>query len=126
MMTLPNCIRVTFAQAKIGFVFARRGLILEACSFYFLPRLIGMSRALSLVTTASVCLAGHPLLQHLFSENLPTPEVTVARDMKLADDIARNTSTLSTNLMCDLMYRGQDCRSHTFIEFTRDIFIVWQ
>jgi enoyl-CoA hydratase/carnithine racemase len=40
-MTLPMSIRVAYKDAKIGFVFARRGLIMEACSSYFLPRLIG-------------------------------------------------------------------------------------
>lgn len=40
-MTLPMSIRIVYQDAKIGFVFARRGLIMEACSSYFLPRLIG-------------------------------------------------------------------------------------
>jgi enoyl-CoA hydratase/carnithine racemase len=40
-MTLPMSIRVAYGKAKIGFVFARRGLIMEACSSFFLPKLIG-------------------------------------------------------------------------------------
>lgn len=40
-MTLPMSIRIAWEGAKIGFVFARRGLVMEACSSYFLPRLIG-------------------------------------------------------------------------------------
>lgn len=40
-MTLPMSIRIAYQDAKIGFVFARRGLVMEACSSYFLPRLIG-------------------------------------------------------------------------------------
>lgn len=40
-MCLPMSIRIAYSEAKIGFVFARRGLILEACSSFFLPRLIG-------------------------------------------------------------------------------------
>ena len=40
-MTLPMNIRIACKDAKIGFVFARRGLIMEACSSFFLPRLIG-------------------------------------------------------------------------------------
>jgi enoyl-CoA hydratase/carnithine racemase len=120
-MTLPACIRVTFVQAKIGFVFARRGLILEACSSYFLPRLIGMSRALNLVTTGSVYRADHPLLQNLFSETLPSPEATVARALELADDIARTTSTVSTKLMRDLMYRGPDSAEATHLLDSRVI-----
>jgi enoyl-CoA hydratase/carnithine racemase len=45
-MTLPMAIRVVSATAKIGFVFARRGVVMEACSSFFLPRLIGFSKAL--------------------------------------------------------------------------------
>jgi len=40
-MTLPMSIRIAYKEAKIGFVFARRGLVMEACSSFFLPRLIG-------------------------------------------------------------------------------------
>lgn len=105
-MCLPATIRVAYAKAKIGFVFSRRGIIMEACSHYFLPRLIGLSRALHLTTTGSVYPAEHPLLRDLFSETLPTPEATVARALELADDIAQNTSTVSTKLMRDLMYYG--------------------
>jgi enoyl-CoA hydratase/carnithine racemase len=45
-LTLPMSIRLASATAKVGFVFARRGIVLEACSSFFLPRLIGYSRAM--------------------------------------------------------------------------------
>lgn len=104
-MTLPASIRVAYAKAKVGFVFARRGIIMEACSHFFLPKLIGLSRALHLCTTGSVYTADHPLLKELFSEILPTPEATVARALELADEIAKNTSAVSIKLMRDMMYR---------------------
>lgn len=105
-MVLPACIRVVYAKAKVGFVFARRGIVMEACSHYFLPKLIGLSRALHLTTTGGVYTADNPLLKELFSEVLPTPEATLARALELADEIAKNTSTVSTKLMRDMMYRG--------------------
>ncbi|KAF3481149.1 enoyl-CoA hydratase/isomerase [Arthroderma uncinatum] len=114
-MTLPATIRLATAKAKIGFVFSRRGLIMEAVSSFFLPRLIGHSRALHVTTTGNTYPADHPLLKELFSEILPTPEATVARALELADDIARNTSTLSTSLMRDLMYRGPDSAEATHL-----------
>jgi enoyl-CoA hydratase/carnithine racemase len=77
-----------------------------AVSSFFLPRLIGTSRAMHLTTTGSVYPADHALFGHLFSETLPTPEATVARALELADEVAKNTSTISTKLMRDLMYRG--------------------
>jgi enoyl-CoA hydratase/carnithine racemase len=40
-MTLPFTIRIAYEKAKIGFVFSRRGIIMEACSSYFLPKLVG-------------------------------------------------------------------------------------
>lgn len=45
-------------------------------------------------------------MRELFSEILPTPEATLARALELADEIAKNTSTVSTKLMRDMMYRG--------------------
>lgn len=107
-MCLPATIRVAYAKAKIGFVFSRRGIIMEACSSFFLPRLIGHSRALHLTTTGSVYPADHPLFGTLFSEILPTPEATLKRGLEIADEIAKNTSTVSTKMMRDLMYRGPD------------------
>lgn len=44
-MTLPMDIRIASTDAKMGFVFARRGITMEACSGWFLPRLVGMGKA---------------------------------------------------------------------------------
>ena len=107
-MTLPCAIRVVSATAKCGFVFARRGIVMEATSSFFLPRLIGLSRAIHLCTTGAVYPASHPLLSQLFSEVLPTPEATVARGIEIATEVAQNTSLVSTKLMRDMMYRGAD------------------
>jgi enoyl-CoA hydratase/carnithine racemase len=107
-MVLPAAIRVAYSKAKVGFVFSRRGIIMEACSSYFLPRLIGHSRAMHLTTTGSVYPADHPLFGTLFSETLPSPEATLDRALQLADEVAKNTSTVATKMMRDLMYRGPD------------------
>lgn len=78
-MQLPCAIRIAYAQAKIGFVFARRGLVMEAASSFFLPRLIGFSRALHLTTTGATYKADSKLLEGLYSEVLETPEAVMAR-----------------------------------------------
>ncbi|KAH6669382.1 enoyl-CoA hydratase/isomeras-like protein [Halenospora varia] len=104
-MTLPMNIRVVSERAKIGFVFARRGIVMEAASSYFLPRLIGLSRAMHLVTTGSVYPSTDPLLSQLFSEVVPEDKV-LERALEIADDVVRNTSSVSTHLMKDLMWRG--------------------
>jgi enoyl-CoA hydratase/carnithine racemase len=105
-MCLPAAIRVAYSKAKIGFVFSRRGIIMEACSHFFLPRLIGHSRAMHVTLTGATYPADSPLWGTLFSETLPTPEATLARGLEIADDVAKNTSTVSTKMMRDMMYRG--------------------
>ncbi|KIW81805.1 hypothetical protein Z517_04831 [Fonsecaea pedrosoi CBS 271.37] len=120
-MCLPASIRIAYAKAKIGFVFSRRGLVMEACSSYFLPRLIGHSRALHLTTTGSVYPADSPLFGTLFSELCPTPEATLSRALELADEVAKNTSVVSTKLMRELMYRGADSAEGTHLLDSRVI-----
>ena len=50
-MTLPMDVRLAAEDARIGFVFARRGIMPEACSSWFLPRVVGISRAMEWVST---------------------------------------------------------------------------
>ena len=104
-MTLPMNIRIVSEKAKVGFVFARRGIVMEAASSFFLPKLIGLSKAMHLITTGSVYPATDPLFRELFSEILP-PEKVLPRALELAQDIAQNTSAVSTHLMKDLMWRN--------------------
>lgn len=114
-MTLPAAIRVVSSTAKVGFVFSQRGLVMEAASSFFLPRLIGHSRALHLTTTGSTYKSTDPLLANLFSEVLPTGEATLARALELAGEVAANTSTVATSLMRDLMWRGPDSAEDTHL-----------
>lgn len=65
-----------------------------------------MGKALHLVTTGGVYEAKHPLLDGLFTELLPSPDQVLPRALELADEIATNTSVVSTNLMRELMYRN--------------------
>ncbi|RTE82507.1 hypothetical protein BHE90_002992 [Fusarium euwallaceae] len=102
-ITLPATIRVAWSDAKVGLPFSRRGLTLESCSAFFLPKLIGLSNATHLTTTGSTYLASDPLVSGLFSKLLPTPQETVSYAVKLAADIAENTSLASTKLMRDMM-----------------------
>jgi enoyl-CoA hydratase/carnithine racemase len=120
--TLPAAIRVAYKDAKVGFVFARRGLIAEGASAFFLPKLVGHSRAMHLLTTGGVYPASHPLLSNLFSEILPSPEATVARAMELATDIAENTSTVATTIMRDLLWRGPNSAEEMHLLNSRLIF----
>lgn len=123
-MTLPMSIRIVSNKAKIGFVFARRGLIMEAVSSFFLPKLIGFSRAMHLVTTGAVYPSTSPLFGDLFSEIVP-PEQVLPRALELADEIALNTSAVSTTLMKDLMFRNPGTPEETHLLDSKIIFALF-
>lgn len=104
-MTLPADVRVASSAARIGFVFARRGIATEACSSFFLPRLIGTSRAMQLVTTGAVLPTTHESVRSLFAE-IVEPGQVVARGVAIAEEVAKNCSGVSTSVMRDMIYRG--------------------
>lgn len=105
-MTLPCALRVTHRGARVGFVFARRGLVLEACSSFFLPRLLGTSRALHLVTTGAVYPATDPLLDGLFTTIVDEGRDVLPAALGLAEQVVQNCSAVSATVMRDMIYRG--------------------
>lgn len=121
-MTLPMTIRVGWAQAKIGFVFARRGLVAEAASSYFLPRLVGYSKALHLVTTGATYPASHPLLSDLFTETTEKPEQVLPRALEIAEDVVANTSTVSNFLIREMIWRGPGSAEETHLLDSKVLF----
>lgn len=99
-------IRVAYRDAKIGFVFARRGLVMEAASSFYLPRLIGYSRALQAVTTGIAYRASDKVYDGLFAELCDKQEDVLPKALEIATEVVRNTSVVSTYLMREMMYRG--------------------
>lgn len=104
-MTLPMAIRIAYKDAKIGFVFARRGLVMEAASSFFLPKLIGNAKTMHLITTGSVYRASDKLYEGLFTETLERADDVLPRAIELASEIADNCSNVSWALMRDLIWR---------------------
>src|SRR5437763_1517922 len=88
-MTLPMDVRIASTTARMGFVFARRGIVPEACSSWFLPRAEGMSRAMEWVATGRVFSAqeGHEA-GRLRSVHQPADLLPAARE--LAREIVEN------------------------------------
>ncbi|KAE8823430.1 hypothetical protein PTNB73_10028 [Pyrenophora teres f. teres] len=86
-LTLPMNVRIAHSSAKIGFVFARRGLVMEACSSYFLPRLIGHSRAMQAVTTGATYPASHKVWDGLFAETCERAEDVLPTALRVAEDV---------------------------------------
>ncbi|KAB8275940.1 ClpP/crotonase [Aspergillus minisclerotigenes] len=105
-VTLPCAIRIACEQAKYGFVFARRGLTLESCSSFFLPRLIGYSHAMYLLTTGHMLPPTSRHFGSLFAETRPDPEQVLSRALELATEIAENVSLLAWHLNHALMWRN--------------------
>lgn len=114
-MTLPMAIRVAWREAKIGFVFARRGLVMEACSSFFLPKLLGYARAVHITTTGAVYRADHRLTEGLFGELMDKPADVLPRALEIAKEVADNTSTVSGYLMRELMWRGPATAEETHL-----------
>ncbi|HEY2260344.1 MAG TPA: enoyl-CoA hydratase-related protein, partial [Solirubrobacteraceae bacterium] len=90
-MTLPMDIRLAADDARVGFVFARRGIVPEACSSWFLPRVVGISRAMEWVSTGRVFAAQEALEGGLVRSLHPSGELLEAA-YALAREIADNTA----------------------------------
>jgi enoyl-CoA hydratase/carnithine racemase len=103
-MTLPMDIRLASDAARFGFVFARRGIVPEACSSYFLPRIVGIQRATEWVFTGRVFGAQEALDAGLVrSVHAPDDLLPAARE--LAREIADNTAPVSVALSRRMLWR---------------------
>lgn len=103
-MTLPMDIRMASTKAKFGFVFARRGITMEACSSWFLPRLVGPMQATEWVYTGRVFDAEEALKGGLV-RSLHEPDELLPAAYALAREIADNTSGMSALLNRQLIWR---------------------
>lgn len=112
-ITFPAAIRVAWSDAKVALPFARRGITFESCSAFFLPRLLGLAKAMHIATTGATYMVSDPLVRPLFSKLLPTPQATVEYAVGLATDIAENTSPTSTKLMRDMLLYSPDTPEET-------------
>ncbi len=103
-MTLPMDIRLAAEEARIGFVFARRGIVPEACSSWFLPRVVGISRAMEWVSTGRVFSAQEALEGGLVRSVHPAGELLDAA-YDLAHEIASGSAPVSVALARRMLWR---------------------
>ena len=103
-MTLPMDVRLASESARVGFVFSRRGIVPEACSSWFLPRLVGISRAMEWVATGRVFDAQEALEGGLVRSVHPAGELLEAAGA-LAHEIADNAAPVSVALARMMMWR---------------------
>lgn len=103
-MTLPMDIRLASTSSKFGFVFARRGIVPEACSSWFLPRLVGISQAAEWCYRGSVFGPEEALAGGLV-RSLHEPDDLLPAAHEIAREIADNTSAVSVALTRAMLWR---------------------
>ncbi|MEL6569819.1 MAG: crotonase/enoyl-CoA hydratase family protein [Pseudomonadota bacterium] len=103
-MQLPMDIRIASETARFGFVFNRRGINPEAASSWFLPRLVGISKALEWCYSGRVFPAQEALDGGLIRSIHPANELMAAA-REIAMEIAENTAAVSTTLTRHMMWR---------------------
>jgi enoyl-CoA hydratase/carnithine racemase len=108
-MTLPMDVRLASETAKFGFVFARRGIVPEACSSWFLPRVVGINTALEWTLTGRVFGADEALERGLV-RSVHAPDDLLPAAYELAREIADNTSAVSVAMTRQMLWRmlGED------------------
>ena len=103
-MTLPMDIRLAADTAKMGFVFSRRGITADGCASWFLPRVVGVSKALEWTLSGRVFDAAEALEAGLVRSLHPVEELLPAA-LELATEIAENTSAVSVTINRQLIWR---------------------
>jgi enoyl-CoA hydratase/carnithine racemase len=104
-MTLPMDVRLAAEGAKIGFVFGRLGVVPEACSSWFLPRLVGIPQALEWIYTAEPFEAAEGVRAGLIKAAVP-PAQLLEEAHKLAHRFIDNRSPLAAGIARQLVYRN--------------------
>lgn len=103
-MQLPMDVRIASPYAKFGFVFAERGITLESCASWFLPRLVGVAQALDWSLSGRVFKAEEALKGGLISE-IVEPDNLMARALELAESYTARTSAMSVAINRQLIWR---------------------
>ncbi|UZW57404.1 crotonase/enoyl-CoA hydratase family protein [Sphingobium sp. JS3065] len=104
-MLLPMDIRIASEKARLGFVYARRGIVFECCSSWFLPRIVGIAKALELSFSGRVLGAAELKDAGLVSQ-VVAPEELLPTTYAVAREIADNTAPVSVALMRQMAWRS--------------------
>ncbi len=104
-MQLPMDIRIASEKARFGFVFARRGIVPEAASSWFLPRIVGISQALDWCYSGRVFGAEEALKGELVSEVVAHDQL-LTRAREIATDYISETAPVSIALIRQMMWQG--------------------
>src|SRR5919198_2822616 len=114
-MTLPMDVRIAANGARMGFVFAKRGIVPEACSSWFLPRIVGISQAMEWVATGRVFSAEEALAGRLVRSVHPSSEVldaAYALAHEIADNCAPVSVAIARRLLWTMLGAGHPMEAH--------------
>ncbi|MDO8362167.1 MAG: enoyl-CoA hydratase-related protein [Actinomycetota bacterium] len=103
-MILPMDIRIAADDARFGLPFVRRGILPESCATWFLPRIVGIARAIEWAISGRIFPASEALDEGLVHELVPAAEV-LPRALAVAREIATTTSAVSVALTRQMMWR---------------------
>jgi len=101
---LPADYRLASTDSRFGFVFSRRGLYPEGASTWFLPRLVGLGRAMDWMVSGRVFDASEALAAGLVHK-VYEPDEVLDRAYELARDLIRNTAPVSVAVIRQMLYR---------------------
>ena len=102
-MTLPMDIRIASQSARFGFVFSRRGAVPEACSSWFLPRIVGISKALDWCYTGKV-FNSQEAFQHGLVSDVVSDDQLIERALEIGSSYSSKTSAISVSLARQMMW----------------------
>ena len=102
-MTLPMDIRIASESARFGFVFSRRGAVPEACSSWFLPRIVGISKALDWCYTGKV-FNSQEALEHGLVSNVMPDDKLIDRALEIGSSYSSKTSAISVSLARQMIW----------------------
>ncbi|WP_404385163.1 crotonase/enoyl-CoA hydratase family protein [Knoellia locipacati] len=122
-MTLPMDVRLASTSARIGFVFGRLGIVPEACSSWFLPRLVGVSRALEWTYAADILTAEEALDGGLL-RSVVEPEALLDTAYGLARRFVSGRSRVATALTRQMMWRNA-AQPHPLESHRVDSLAMW-
>jgi enoyl-CoA hydratase/carnithine racemase len=104
-MALPTDIRIAADDARFGLPFTRRGIVPESCGSWFLPRLVGIGKAVEWTMTGRIFAADEALRAGLVHELVPADQV-LDRALAVAGDIAEGSSPVAVTLARQMLWRG--------------------
>ena len=104
-LVLPMDVRIAAEQARFGFVFARRGMVLETAASFFLPRIAGISKSLEWCMSGRMVDAAEALEHRLVSAVVPQADL-LPEARQLAREIIDNAAPVSVALVRQMLWRG--------------------